>query len=268
MIRALALCFILAPAAAQAQGLTQADVLQGQFRPGWQMPEGVHMAAVHLRLAPEWKTYWRSPGDAGIPPSFDWSGSDNLRAVRFHWPAPKVFHLNGMQSVGYDQELVLPIEVVAQDPSRPVHLRAEMELGVCKDICMPAVLSLSTDLLPPGAPDATIKAALRARPASGAEAGLARLTCAIEPIADGLRITAQMDLPSLGREEAVVMEAGEPGIWVSEAVVRREGKRLTAVAEMVPPEAGPFSLSRDRVTLTVIGPAGRAVEIRGCPAAP
>lgn len=267
MIRALALLALLAPAA-HAQGLTQADVLQGQFRPGWQQDNGTHMAAVHLRLAPEWKTYWRSPGDAGIPPSFDWTGSENVRAVHFHWPAPRVFHLNGMQSVGYDQELVLPIEVVAKDPARPVRLRAEMELGVCRDICMPAALSLAADLLPPGGPDAVITAALRARPATAAEAGVLRVSCAVEPIQDGLRVTARMDLPPLGRGEVVVMEPGEPGIWVSEAEVRRDGQTLTAVAEMVPPSAGPFSLTRDRVTLTVIGPAGRAVEIRGCPAAP
>ena len=88
----------LALLAAPALATTQDDVLSAQLRPGWQMENGGHMAAVELQLAPGWKTYWRSPGDAGIPPTFDWSGSDNVRSVRIHWPAPLVFDANGMQT--------------------------------------------------------------------------------------------------------------------------------------------------------------------------
>jgi DsbC/DsbD-like thiol-disulfide interchange protein len=75
------------------------------------MENGGHMAAVELQLAPGWKTYWRSPGDAGIPPSFDWSGSENVKSVRLHWPAPEVFEANGMQTIGYHERLVLPVEI-------------------------------------------------------------------------------------------------------------------------------------------------------------
>ena len=68
---------------------------------GWQMQNGHHMAGLSLQLAPDWKTYWRAPGEAGIPPLFDWSGSTNVQSVRVHWPSPVVFHLNGMQTIGY-----------------------------------------------------------------------------------------------------------------------------------------------------------------------
>lgn len=258
------LAFATGPAL--SQGMTQSDVVQGQLRPGWQMESGSHITALHLELAPEWKTYWRAPGDAGIPPSFDWSGSENLKSVRFHWPAPEVFHTNGMQSVGYHHRLVLPIEVVALDPSRPVVLRTTVDIGVCKDICMPATLDLGAELTLPGQPDKMITAALRARPATAKEAGLRQAACDVEPISDGLRVTARLTLPSLGREEVVVMEPGIPGVWVSEAVVSRDGGALTAMVDMVPPSGQPFSLSRDQLVITVIGPAGKAVEIRGCPA--
>ena len=250
--------------AAMAQGLSQSDILDGQLRPGWQMQSGHHLSALHLRLAPEWKTYWRAPGDAGIPPSFDWSGSENLKSVRFHWPAPEVFHTNGMQSVGYHHELVLPIEVEARDPSQPVTLRARVDLGVCKDICMPASLDLTADLMPPGQPDQTIRTALKARPATAGEAGVSGLPCKVEPIRDGLRLT---DLERvLYFENWVVVEPGLPGVWVSEAEVERQGERLRAIVDMVPPSAEPFALVRGDIVMTVIGPAGRAVELRGCPA--
>jgi suppressor for copper-sensitivity B len=43
---------------------------------------------VELRVKPGWKTYWRSPGDAGLPPTLDWSGSANLREATLSFPAP------------------------------------------------------------------------------------------------------------------------------------------------------------------------------------
>ena len=265
MIRLFALTLALA-SPAFSQGMTQSDVLEGQFRPGWRTDAGSHMAALELNLAPQWKTYWRAPGDAGIPPSFDWAGSENVASVRFHWPAPDVFHTNGMQSVGYHDALVLPIEVTAKDPNRPVKLRARVDLGVCKDICMPASLDLSADLTPSGQTDRVISAALKARPSTGREAGLGQIACTIAPIRDGLRLTATLDLPALGGQEVVVVEPGLAGVWVSEAQVSRSGGQLTAVVDMVPPSGAPFALDRRDVVLTVLGKPGRAVEITGCPA--
>lgn len=249
-----------------AQGLTLDDILAGQLRSGWQTGDGRHMAALHLRLAPAWKTYWRAPGDAGIPPSFDWSASRNLKSVKLHWPAPEVFHTNGMTSVGYHDELVLPIEVVPLDPSKPVHLATTVELGVCKDICIPASLTLTAELLAPGKPDGVISQALAARPATGPEAGVRAHDCALVPISDGMRLTTRIQMPGIGRVETVVVEPGIPGVWVSEAEVSHAGQQLQAIVDMVPPSGQPFSLTRDAVIVTVIGQGGRAVELSGCPA--
>jgi DsbC/DsbD-like thiol-disulfide interchange protein len=266
MIRSLALAACLSLAAIPASATTQADILAAEVLTGWRTPQGTHMAALRLRLAPEWKTYWRAPGDAGIPPLFDWSASDNLQSVRVHWPSPQVFHVNGMQTIGYRRELVLPVEITPRDASRPIRLRANVDLGVCRDICMPAALELSADLPAIGGADPLIRAALEARPSTGREAGLTRITCAVEPIADGLRLTATLDMPSTGGEELVVVEPGQPSVWAAEAVMRREGNRLTATTELVATSGAPFALDRSSVTVTVLG-SRRTVEIRGCPGA-
>jgi DsbC/DsbD-like thiol-disulfide interchange protein len=262
MIRTAALlAFLAAPALAT----TQDDVLSATLLSGWQMESGAHMAAVELTLAPGWKTYWRSPGDAGIPPSFDWSGSENVKTVRIHWPAPDVFESNGMQTIGYNERLVLPLEVTPIDPTLPVRLSVAVELGVCDEICLPAMLELTSDLLPPGAPDASIKAALaqRARPAR--EAGVTGLACTVDPITDGLRLTARMRLPDPGQPEVVAFETADRTVWVAEAVTQREGGELVAMTELVPPEGAPFALDRSGVTMTILA-AGGAVEVKGCPA--
>ena len=246
-----------------AHAETQADILAARLLPGFVTEQGTRMAGLEMVFAPGWKTYWRAPGDAGIPPVFDWDGSKNVKALHLHWPRPTVFHLNGMQSLGYHDAVVLPVEVEAMDPAQPVALHLRVDLGVCKDICMPATLELIADLTPGGG-DAAIRAALADQPISGGAAGLTDVQCTVEPIRDGLRVTAYLDLPLQGADETVVLESGLQGVWVSEATTTRDGGRLTAVADMVPPDGAPFALDRSGVVVTVIAP-DRAVEIKGCP---
>lgn len=248
-----------------ARATTQDDVLSAALLAGWQTADGSHMAAVDLTLAPGWKTYWRSPGDAGIPPRFDWSGSSNVAVVRIHWPAPSVFQSNGMQTIGYHDRLLLPIEIQPVDPTQPVKLSLKMDLGVCDDICLPATVALRSDLLAPGAPDAEIKAALAARASTAREAGVTEVACLVEPIADGLRLTARMELPDPGTAEVVAIETADPQIWVAEPEARRMEGALVAVTELVPPSGEPFALDRSGLTLTILAPGG-AIEVRGCPA--
>jgi DsbC/DsbD-like thiol-disulfide interchange protein len=262
MIRTLTL---LALTASPALATTQDDVLSAQLRPGWQMENGGHMAAVELQLAPGWKTYWRSPGDAGIPPTFDWSGSTNVKSVRVHWPAPEVFDANGMQTIGYHESLVLPVEITPQDPSKPVRLSLVMALGVCDEICLPAVLELTSDLVAPGASDSSIRAALKDRAATAGEAGVTAVSCSVDPIRDGLRLTARVRLPDPGRPEVVAFETADRDVWVAEAITQREGGELVSMTELVPPNGAPFALNRSEITMTILA-AGGAVEVKGCPA--
>lgn len=251
----LALC-LASPALAQSQ----ADLVQAGVLTGWQMPNGHYMAALDLQLAPHWKTYWRAPGEAGIPPTFDWAGSINLKSVQFHWPSPRVIALNGMKSIGYLSELVLPVEVVAQDPTKPVTLALEMDLGICHDICMPAHLTFAATLQGAGAKDGRIESALADMPQQAAGA-----TCTIAPIADGLRLQAYLTVPPLGPEETVVFETNDPQVWVAEAQTARQGGVLSSSTDLVPPTGAPFTLDRSAVIVTVLA-QGEAVEYRGCAA--
>ncbi len=255
----------LTPTVTPAWAMTQDEALQASLLPGWQMEGGHHMAGLSLVLTPGWKTYWRSPGEAGIPPLFDWSGSQNVKAVYVHWPSPVVFHTNGLQTVGYKGDVVLPLEVVPVVPGQPIVLKAQVDMGICKDICMPAHVSVSADLPNPGTDYPAVRAALKARPASAAQAGVGRVACEVEPIADGLRLTATVDIPDQGRDEAVVFEPADRSIWVAQSVTSRSGSRLTSVTELVGPSGVPFALDRSGLRLTVLGGA-RAVEIAGCPA--
>ena len=252
---------LLSPAAhADSHALTGFHLL-----PGWRMDDGRHMAGLEIRLAPGWKTYWRRPGEAGIPPSFNWSGSQNVAAVRIHWPVPTVIRQSGMRSVVYKDEVVLPIEVTPKNPSAPVSLRLGVDMGVCKDICMPVEAQAVADLSPaPVRPDARIRAALADRPFTEGEVGLATARCDIR-LAPGseARLTVQLNMPPLGAAEEIVFEPSDPHLWVSEPSSHRQGDTLLAEADLAAPRGQPLVLDRDTLRITVLGDRG-AAEIVGC----
>jgi DsbC/DsbD-like thiol-disulfide interchange protein len=262
-MKRLLLCTLLAAQPALAN--PDEAVLDAALLEGWTTDHGTRMAAFSVTLAPGWKTYWRTPGDAGIPPLFDWSASENLASVRYHWPTPEVFRTAGYLTIGYHDGMLLPVEVTAIDPAQPVTLRATVDMGVCRDICLPAMLQVDAVLTVDGVNSPAIKAALRAQPQAAGAAGLGGISCAVDATADGLRLTATMDLPPQGPDETVVFESGMAEVWASEAISSRAGRVLTASADLVAPSRAPFALDRSRVVLTVIGD-GQAVEIRGCPA--
>jgi DsbC/DsbD-like thiol-disulfide interchange protein len=239
------------PALAQFEGRSAADVVQVTFLPGWRLPNGNHMAAVRIQLAPGWKTYWRAPGEGGVPTVINLTEGQGVSGMAIHWPRPQVFFANGMRSIGYFDDVILPLEF-ALSRSGDVAITGEIDLGVCRDVCMPVTLDLA-GLLP----------ALSDRPLTATEAGAGRATCAVEPIADGLRVTVSVDLPTTGNDETLVLEHRHPDMWVSEAVTRREGGTIRATADVVPPDHGPFALNRSDLRITVIG-SRMAVELDGC----
>lgn len=100
---------------------------------------------LHIELDKGWKTYWRSPGDSGLPPLFDWSKSENLAAVEVRWPAPLRFDEPGDLTHGYKNEIVLPLRAVAADRTKPLQLNLMLDYAICLDVCIPvqAVLSLT-----------------------------------------------------------------------------------------------------------------------------
>ncbi len=97
-----------------------------------------HRAGVHITLDPGTKTYWRTPGDSGVPPTFDWASSDNVADVALSWPAPLRFPDGGGYSIGYKASVVFPVRVTPRDPRRPVRLVLKLDYAVCDQICIPA----------------------------------------------------------------------------------------------------------------------------------
>ena len=98
----------------------------------------VLMGGIAFQLQPGWKTYWRTPGDSGVPPRFDFSKSENVEAVTVLWPAPLKFDDGaGGHSLGYHNTIVLPLRIVLKSADKPVTLRADISYAVCAKLCIP-----------------------------------------------------------------------------------------------------------------------------------
>ncbi|MBD21991.1 MAG: hypothetical protein CMM37_13225 [Rhodospirillaceae bacterium] len=103
---------------------------------------------LHFKMKPGWKIYWRSPGDAGYPPRIDWSGSQNLKEVKMNWPAPTRFRVLGMETLGYKNEVVFPLDLKSSDAKRSILIKAKVNYLTCNKICIPYVANLRLNLLP------------------------------------------------------------------------------------------------------------------------
>jgi suppressor for copper-sensitivity B len=114
---------------------------------------------LHVRLEDGWKIYWRSPGDAGIPPHFDWQGSTNLAAANVRWPLPHRFRLFDLDTFGYTGEVVLPVDVKLAEAGKPLSARLTLDYGICREVCIPYEASFSLDV-PAGSSQPSIYAPL------------------------------------------------------------------------------------------------------------
>src|ERR1700726_1700077 len=102
----------------------------------------VLLGGIAFQLQPGWKTYWRTPGDSGVPPRFDFSKSENIDAITVLWPAPTKFDDGaGGHSLGYHDQVVLPLRIVAKNADKPVMLRADINYAVCEKLCIPVEAS-------------------------------------------------------------------------------------------------------------------------------
>lgn len=144
--------FLLAfPQAARAtecaSAWVSADQVQGRLICARNEKGGME-TGLELRLTPQWHTYWRTPGESGLAPTLSWEGSTNLVDAKILWPAPRRIDIMGLQSFGYEGQILLPLDITPGDPTKPIALALSADVMVCHDICIPQNLKLSLALAP------------------------------------------------------------------------------------------------------------------------
>ena len=151
------------------------------------------LLGLHYQMAPGWEIYWRSPGEAGLPTTIDWLGSDNVADAGLRWPRPHRFQIFGLDTFGYTGEVVLPIEAHASRSGQPATIKARVNFLTCAEICVPQTVDLALTLTAGGGigPEASlINKYVSLVPAAGPVPGLAVLRAEI--VTDGTQRVLQV----------------------------------------------------------------------------
>ncbi|PSU34068.1 protein-disulfide reductase DsbD family protein [Photobacterium lutimaris] len=119
-------------------------MLTGQQNPETKTVE----ALLEVKLDGDWKTYWRSPGEGGVAPSIDWSLSNNLENIDWHWPMPKRYEFLGVETLGYKHTIIFPMTLHIEDMSKPVFLSGILTMSSCTNICVLTDYEITLDFTP------------------------------------------------------------------------------------------------------------------------
>ena len=220
-------------------------------------------AGIEIKMQPAWHTYWRYPGDSGVPPRFSFSGSDNLAAVTVFYPAPHAFTDAVGTTIGYKDNVILPLRVFPRQKDKPVTLRGKIEYAVCDRLCVPVEAHVELTISGAGGADNAALAAAEARvpqPVSAAAAGLT----ARRANDDKLKPLVFVDLTAPTDQPVELFDEGPTAEWAlpipkpaqgAPAGHQHFGFELDGLPPGVDPK-GPFEL-----TFTIVR-VGSATEVK------
>jgi DsbC/DsbD-like thiol-disulfide interchange protein len=222
-------------------------------------------AGIEMKLQPGWKTYWRYPGDSGVPPMFDFGGSENIKSVTVLWPAPERFADGAGYSIGYKDMVVLPLRVVPRDEKKPVILRLKLDYAVCEALCVPAKGMVELELTGGDNNSNAILSAAEARvpkPQPIGE-GQSLIIRSVHRLLGALRGRVVVDVAATGPTKVDLFAEGPSPKWalpLPEPVPGSAGglQRFGFDLDGLPPGATPDGAT---LRLTAVSKAGQAIEV-------
>ena len=221
-------------------------------------------AGLHLDLNGDWKSYWRSPGQVGLPPDIDWSQSENVASVEFMWPAPTRFRAFGIENFGYKNEVVYPLKVTLERPGEPVTMRGDATILVCEEICVPETFVLSLNL-PTGTGIDADSAALISRFAERVPPLMDASDIQAAYSADGTALVVSSEtnafndaFPEQGVYGAPDIRPMGAGTWASFPIIQRAETEDVTVTVL--DERGAFELRTDTTGLAPPAPGTAGVD--------
>ena len=240
-------------------GLKSVDIIRG-----WRQSDDIHIAAINIKLEDGWKTYWRVPGIGGIAPILNWEKSKNIKNISQIWPTPNIYYEYGLQTIGYKDELLLPLQIQPIDKKQPIHLSITIDFGICSDVCVPIQTAVEERL-----PERTsigkknILDTLEKAILSGNKSPFKIVKCNIVPIKDGFEVNAffegltSFDKDTLGVVEYPVKQNG----WINQKASLISSNQLSVHAIVY--NKSIHFIDRSDLTLTIFT-KNKAFEFDGC----
>lgn len=169
-----------------------------------------------IKLKEGWKTYWRSPGDAGKPTTISFEGSENLKSHQQFYPMPMRFELFGITTYGYEEHLILPISLEAEDRSRAMTVKATVNYMVCEKVCV--LLDHGYSLTIPANDDAVASVFQQ-----DIMAYVAKVPKAQSTILDSLKVSETKVLGPIGHQSLLVEISGVNYLAGADIIVESDG---------------------------------------------
>jgi DsbC/DsbD-like thiol-disulfide interchange protein len=237
---------------------------------GWAYSDGGRMRIVALSDArdnkvtalldiepkPGWKTYWRDPGDAGMPPELDFSGSANLDYHGIAYPVPKADDDDGERYIGYEMPVRMVLTFTRPEPDAASVLDAAAMIGLCKEICLPfqAHFTLPLDVGHAAEQDerrmvAAAEATLPEKPSEGFKVSHSALS------SNKSAFTAMIDIP--GKDVPVILPVASKGLRFGRPIAIRMADGKAEIT--IPIKKLPKAPARAEIIMLVKS-AGRAME--------
>ena len=252
------LLFFVSTSIAFGDGLKKIEILGG-----WEKSDGSIVYGLKISLNEGWKTYWHTPGPFGFKPQFDFEGSLNISNLNVLWPSPKIFGSSSFETIGYENEVILPIAIKAEVDSDPINLKIKGSIGICYDVCMPIefeaqsglkIISkeINTDLL----------AALANLPLSPSDLCKKNARCSITFSPTGFKIGA--DIPYFEKANSSIFFSimdYRSELSIEQPKLYNPGKTLYAIGEWR--DKINLKINGDLITITQLD-EGRVIEQKGC----
>ena len=168
-------------------------------------------AGIEIKMQPGWHTYWRYPGDSGVPPRFDFSGSENFATAKVRYPAPHLYSDETGNTLGYKDGVTFPLQVTPRQPGKPVKLHVKLFYAVCAKLCVPVEGSAELTLAPGGSSQEPALAAAEARVPKEVSAEQAGLT--VKRVNDAPKPLVMVDLKAPAGEKVEMFVEGPTPEW-------------------------------------------------------
>lgn len=226
------------------------------------MDDGRHIAGLRLQLAQGWKTYWRVPGDTGLPPRLSWQGH-GITGTAAQWPVPEIMSDSTGTTYGYHNQVIIPVVFQLTGSGTP-EVSGQIDIGICDTICIPASLTVTGTLPDTQTRDPKIIAGLIDQPKAAVDTGYPGARCALTADGGTIHVQASVRSPDQGAHEVLIIETRDTAYWVTQGKSARNGDTITSQAMIEPISTGKsLSIDRSQLRITHLGSNG-AVQFDGC----
>ncbi len=187
--------------------------------------QGHVRAALQIEPAPGWITYWREPGESGIPPQVSPAPNGGMTLAKMSFPVPKPITVGAIQEIGYDAPVTLPLDFRVEG-KQPAKLELTAFIGLCKDICIPFQAELSLPLSTAGQAEPHEQALLDAADASLPQAPAPDFAIESHSLsADAKTLSLRLTLPEAAGEAPLIYVTGPAGyVFFKQVSGKRDGK--------------------------------------------